>query len=492
MRVKKYLALTLAAILATTMLTACPWDQEEDKTDDASSVPVTSTDTSQDDDDHDSGDDDSGQEEDNLTRDDITITESQNGKIDNVTLENTGTYTITFTATPTEKYIASSVSVTGSTKDGGSFSGSWSAAGSTATFARASAETTVTITPNADYKKFTVTDIPANTEECNISVTFADLGYVIEGGTYKVHSVEGLLAWNEAAQKDLSLSCTLTVDINLQGKNWTPIGNGNENGGYTGTFNGDGHTISGLQVSGGADRGTYIGLFGYVGNAGTVQNVNLADVNISGLNFVGGVAGCNYNGTIQGCMVSGSVSGNDQVGGVVGYNASGSNVEGCCFAGGSVSGSNYVGGVVGRNADTVEGCCFAGDSVSGSNYVGGVAGDNFDTVKGCCFAGSSVSGSGSVGGVVGYNGYGSITDCYWQEGQDGSPSKGVGDGDVAIKVENGEWTDAIDVMNSYIKGTGYQYKLENSKPVLVASNTNTPEVSGLTQRVLDVARTLGL
>ena len=60
------------------------------------------------------------------------------------------------------------------------------------------------------------------------------------------------------------------------------------------------------------------------------------------------------------------------------------------------------------------------------------------------------------------------------------------------RVENGEWTDAIDVMNSYIKGTGYQYKLENSKPVLVASNTNTPEVSGLTQRVLDVARTLGL
>ena len=90
MRVKKYLALTLAAILATTMLTACPWDQEEDETDDASSVPVTSTDTSQDDDDHDSGDDDS-----QPTKPTLTVS-ATGGDITNQNLVpdgDTGTYT---------------------------------------------------------------------------------------------------------------------------------------------------------------------------------------------------------------------------------------------------------------------------------------------------------------------------------------------------------------------------------------------------------------
>ena len=432
MRVKKYLALTFAAILATTMLTACPWDQEEDETDDASSVPVTSTDTSQDDDDHDSGDDDGGQEEDNLTRGDITITESQNGKIDNVTLENTGTYTITFTATPTEKYIASSVSVTGSTKDGGSFSGSWSAAGSTATFARASAETTVTITPDADYKKFTVTGIPANTEECNISVTFADLGYVIDGGTYKVYSAEGLKAFADAVNGGKTgLNCTLTANIDLGEEDWTPIGNFSNL--YTGTFDGGGHTISGLQIS--SIGSNNVGMFGCVGNGGTVQNVNLTNVSVSGGTGVGGMVGTN-GGTIQGCMVSGSVSGND--------------------------------------------------------LVGGVAGDNHGTVKGCCFAGGSVSGSNYVGGVVGYYYTGSITACYWQAGT-GGPSQGVGFGDGGEnceKVEGGDWTDAIDAMNKYL--TGYQYELKGGQIVLVASNSNTPEVSGLTQKVLDTVRALGL
>ena len=107
MRVKKYLALTLAAILATTMLTACPWDQEEDETDDASSVPVTSTDTSQDDDDHDSGDDDS-----QPTKPTLTVS-ATGGDITNQNLVpdgDTGTYKATFTTNPTkDNYVVSSV-----------------------------------------------------------------------------------------------------------------------------------------------------------------------------------------------------------------------------------------------------------------------------------------------------------------------------------------------------------------------------------------------
>ena len=457
MRAKKCVSILVAASLATTMLTACPWEKEEDKTDDASSVPVTSTDTGQDDDDHDSGDDDGGQEEDKLTVNDITA-KSENGtvQVGSVDSGNTGTYTITFTATPKEEnHIASSVSVEGSTKDGGSFSGNWSAAGSTAAFARASAETTVTITPDDDYKKFTLTGIPADATSCTINVTFADLGYVIEGDTYKVHNADGLKAFaDEVNGGNQSLKCTLTADITLDsGANWTPIGSYPSNG-YAGIFDGAGHTISNLNIK--TPSSDCVGLFGYV-DGGMVKNLNLTNVSVSGDAGVGGVVGYN-SGTIQSCMVSGSVSGNDQVGGVVGYNAGGSNVEGCCFADGSVSGYDWVGGVVGANNETVEGCCFAGGRVTGTGdgaYVGGVVGSNFYI----------------------------ITGCYWQAGTDG-PSQGIGNGGDGTTQVVGGW-------NSVALPAGF--KLVDGKPVpSVIAENNTPEVSGLTQKVLDAARVFGL
>ena len=475
MRVKKYLALTLAAILATTMLTGCPWEEEEDKTDDSSSVPVTSTDTSQDDDDHDSGDDNEEEEEKDPTPPEVTSGNNpgQNGT---VTIENptydkdTKTFSVTFTTEPTNNtHIASKVNVTGHTKDGGTFSGSWSAAGSTATFARVSTEATVTIKPDTDQKVFTVTGIPANAEKCDIDVTFEDLGYVIEGGTYKVHNADGLLVWNAAVQGNMSLNCTLIDNIDLGEENWTPIGSYPGNG-YTGTFDGGGYTISGLKVNG----GDYAGLFGYV-NGGTVENLNLEIASISGNDYVGGVVGRNYGGTIQGCMVSGSVSGNDYVGGIVGCNINNGIVKGCCFAGNSVTADDsyaYVGGVVGSNLGNITACCFAGDSVTGTGdgaYVGGVVGADESS--------------------------GIITDCYWQAGQNG-PSKGVGqnDGtgtpDVTQIKEDVTMQTAIAAMNNYL--TGYQYELKGDQIVLVADNSNNPEVPGLTQRVLDAARVFGL
>ena len=298
MRAKKCVSILVAASLATTMLTGCPWEKEEAETDDASSVPVTSADTSQDDDDHDSGDDDGGQEEDKLTKENIEIKQTnctvQVGSVDSGDAD---TYTITFTATPTaEKYIANNVSVEGATKDGGTFSGNWSAAGSTAAFAHASA--VVTIKPDDDYETFTVTGIPADATSCIISVTFEDLGYVIENGAYMVHNADGLLAW--AQSKDvLTTDCTLTANIDLTDQNWTPIGsysNYGPNDGYTGIFDGGGHTISGLQIS---STGNNIGLFGRV-NGGTVENLNLANVSVSGYYYVGGVVGSNY-ATITGC-----------------------------------------------------------------------------------------------------------------------------------------------------------------------------------------------
>ena len=169
---------------------------------------------------------------------------------------------------------------------------------------------------------------------------------------------------------------------------------------------------------------------------------------------------------------------------------------------GSVSGSDWVGGIVGRNAGTVKGCCFAGSSSSVTAHtsiawVGGVVGCNYyGTITGCCFAGDSVSGTGSgayVGGVVGYNYGGTITNCYWQAG----PGQGVGQGTGnTTPVANDNWNNAIAAMNEALKQAGcddISYKPgTDGKPVLVASGSNTTELPGLTQKVLDAARVIGL
>ena len=141
-----------------------------------------------------------------------------------------------------------------------------------------------------------------------------DPGYTVseDGKTYTVTSADGLLAWNEAVQKDMTLNCTLADNIDLTGKDWTPIGTSFGNS-YTGTFDGNGKTITGLTVTG-SDR--YTGLFGFI--KGTVKNVVLTEINITSGTFVGGVAGWSFGGNIENCSVSGSVSSSD-VGGVVGY-----------------------------------------------------------------------------------------------------------------------------------------------------------------------------
>ena len=445
MRVKKYLALTFAAILATTMLTACPWDQEEDETDDASSVPVTSTDTGQDDDDHDSGDDDSQPTKPTLTLNGQTITVGQTSEEINVengayTVALTqsggtdGTLTMTIATQPEKNYVTNSVTATV-----GNASASWTR--DTTTRARTlsvRADTKLSLTTNDEGKTFTLTGIPSNATSCTIDVKFSqDSGYTIaDDGTYMVYNADGLKAFaDEVNGGNRSLKCTLTADINLTEQSWTPIGSYSNR--YTGTFDGAGHTISNLNIN---TSNNDVGLFGFV-DGGTVKNLNLTNVSVSGGTGVGGVVGTN-GGTIQGCMVSGSVSGND--------------------------------------------------------LVGGVAGDNFGTVKGCCFAGDSVSGSNYVGGVVGHYYTGSITACYWQAGT-GGPSQGVGFGDGGEnceKVEGGNWSNAIDAMNEALKQAGcsdVSYKPDtDGKPVLVADGSSTSELPGLTQRVLDVVRAVGL
>ena len=345
-----------------------------------------------------------------------------------------------------------------------------------------------------------------------------DKGYTDDGqGNYTVTSAEGLKniakLVNEEWKSDINI--TLTADINLSGIDWTPIGI-DYNHQYTAPFNGGGHTITGLTVTG-SDQ--YAGLFGYIGSGGTVKNVVLEGVQIESdndMSDVGGVAGQSY-GNIENCSVSGSVSvsgTNSIAGGVVGYQLVGS-ITGCsssarvkgvayaggiagytnggasltgCYATGSVSVENnttsaaYAGGVVGNNgsSSTLK-ACYAWGSVTGSGsgtvYVGGVTGSNdLGTLTACYHAKGTVSGpGGATGGVAGRNfkdfmfGGGIITACYWG---DNGQTQGIGEDQVGTggttQVTDGDWQNAVTQMNAALSGKGWQYELKdgNSLPAL--------------------------
>ena len=166
-------------------------------------------------------------------------------------------------------------------------------------------------------------------------------GYEIDDeGSYTVNSEAGLLAWAES-EDVLNADCALAADITFtSGTNWTPIGNDKETP-YNGEFDGQGHTISGLNVTTGNQD---TGMFGVLSSDAEVKNLHLENLIGNGSFRVGGIAGAN-NGTITGCMVTGTVSGANYVGGVVGYFASGT-VENCYWMAGTGGPDKGIGGVL--------------------------------------------------------------------------------------------------------------------------------------------------
>ena len=315
-----------------------------------------------------------------------------------------------------------------------------------------------------------------------------DTGYTYDAAThtYTVHNADGLLAWNEAARNDLTLNCTLTADITLpavadEKSNWTPVGyyDSGVSVGYTGTFDGGGHTITGLTVD--LPGQSYVGLFSVVGNEGTVPHLTLAGAKINGNWYVGGVAGYNY-GTLTGCSASGNVKGTGNcVGGVAGDNNSGT-IENCHFTSGTVTGTDgYVGGVAGYTYDgTVENCHFTSGTVSGNDGVGGVVGYNSSGTVTACYATGDVTGTSSVGGVVGENYAGIVTACYWRNNL--GTGIGYGSGDVtqvdgtAVTWENAQtgMNEAIDAWNNSHSGNPcnchYEGATATTPPTLATAN----------------------
>ena len=308
-----------------------------------------------------------------------------------------------------------------------------------------------------------------------------DLGYIYDSNTntYTVYNANGLMNIAELVNGGKTdINITLTADIDLTGKNWTPIGTSFSNK-YTGTFDGGGHTIKGLTVT---TNDQFVGLFGSIGNAGTVKNVMMEDVQITSnpsSGFAGGVAGYS-DGTIENCSVSGSVSGTVYVGGVVGAQWEGS-ITGCSSSA-TVKGMVDVGGVVGQtNGGATLTACYATGNVTleidpRKNIAGGgLVGMNGGS-RGllACYATGNVTSTGSstgyvhIGGFLGDN-YTTVTACYWKNNHE----QGIGynkKSTEATKVDGSvvTWQKAVDAMNRALQNVGseWRYELKGALPTL--------------------------
>lgn len=236
------------------------------------------------------------------------------------------------------------------------------------------------------------------------SGTAEDLGYFIQDdGSYTVYTANGLKEWAEAVQTDPTLNITLTADIDLTGEAWTPIGSGfSSNTSYQGTFDGQGHRITGLTITTNSTGGQNATLFDYIGSDGTVKNLQVeVNYNVRQNGAAGGIANANY-GTITACSVKGDIT----------------------------ASSGDIGGIATFNNGSIIGCWF--DGILTTNYA--------------------------EGGIAVYN-YGSVTACFYG----GNAGQGVysnqGETAKTTKVDNSTvtWQTAVGGMNAALTGNAYQW-----------------------------------
>ena len=309
-----------------------------------------------------------------------------------------------------------------------------------------------------------------------------DLGYIYDSNTktYTVYNANGLMNIAELVNGGKSdINITIDTDIDLTGKDWTPIGTDYDNS-YKGTFDGGGHTITGLTFT---TNDEYAGLFGWLNRAGTVKNVVMEGVQITSNQIyggsIGGVVGYSW-GTIENCSVSGSVSGTVYVGGVVGAQIGGS-ITGCSSSA-TVKGTVDVGGVAGQtNSSATLTACYATGNViiemaPAKNIAGGgLVGMNAGSSLLACYATGNVTSTGSstgymhIGGFLGNN-YTTVTACYWKNNHE----QGIGynrESTRATKVDGSvvTWQKAVDAMNTALQNAGsrWRYELKGALPTLM-------------------------
>ena len=309
-----------------------------------------------------------------------------------------------------------------------------------------------------------------------------DLGYIYDSNTntYTVYNADGLMNVAELVNGGKTdINITLTADIDLTGKDWTPIGTDYDNS-YKGTFDGGGHTITGLTFT---TNDEYAGLFGWLNRAGTVKNVVMEGVQITSHQIyggsIGGVVGSGW-GTIENCSVSGSISGTVSVGGVVGVQRDGS-ITGCSSSA-TVKGTINVGGVAGQ---TIFGATLIACYATGNVTIeidprqdiagGGLVGFNNGISLLACYATGNVTSTGSstgymhIGGFLGNNYANVMTACYWKNNHE----QGIGynwRSTGATKVDGSvvTWQNAVDAMNTALQNAGseWRYELKGALPTL--------------------------
>ena len=269
------------------------------------------------------------------------------------------------------------------------------------------------------------------------------LAEAVNSGNTKINAVltEDIVVNNNLLDS-LTFDKYENVNNGSQFKQWTPIGNASNS--YTGEFDGQNHTISGLycNISPGSTGFTGNALFGY--NAGTIKNIGVIDsyfgrnilvgaicgfneesgkiINtyststVRGYANVGGICGSNYKGTIENSYNAGIVKSYSDglAGGICGNNGEGTITN--CYNTGSVSGKKHIGGISGYNYlnNKIINCYNTG-TVSGSENVGGVCGYTYKTKVENCYNTGTVSGSSSVGGVCGYSNTTEVKNCYYLE-----------------------------------------------------------------------------
>ena len=309
-----------------------------------------------------------------------------------------------------------------------------------------------------------------------------DPGYTIEGnGSYTVYNADGLMNIAKLVNGGKTdINITLDKNIDLTGKDWTPIGTDYDNS-YKGTFDGGGHTITGLTFT---TNDEYAGLFGWLNRAGTVKNVVMEGVQITSNQIyggsIGGVVGSSW-GTIENCSVSGSVSGTVYVGGVVGVQIGGS-ITGCSSSA-TVKGMVDVGGVAGQtNSSATLTACYATGNVTleidpKKNIAGGgLVGMNAGSSLLACYATGNVTSTGSstgymhIGGFLGNN-YTTVTACYWKNNHEqgiGYNKEGIAPEATNVDGTSVTWQNAVDAMNTALqnKGSEWRYELNGALPTL--------------------------
>ena len=309
-----------------------------------------------------------------------------------------------------------------------------------------------------------------------------DLGYIYDSNTktYTVYNADGLMNIAELVNGGKSdINITLDKNIDLTGKDWTPIGTDYDNS-YKGTFDGGGHTIMGLTFT---TNDEFAGLFGWLNRAGTVKNVVMEGVQITSNQIyggsIGGVVGYSW-GTIENCSVSGSVSGTVYVGGVVGAQIGGS-ITGCSSSA-TVKGTVDVGGVAGQtNSSATLTACYATGNViiemdPKKNIAGGsLVGMNAGSSLLACYATGNVTSTGSstgymhIGGFLGNN-YTTVTAGYWKNNHE----QGIGynresTGATNVDGTSVTWKNAVDAMNTALQNAGsrWRYELKGALPTLM-------------------------